>query len=63
MPAKALDEEGKTDVMKCMLNSQPNGFIGNIQFWSKFADSSPEEQKLMIQDEKFKKLYDVVTSI
>jgi epoxyqueuosine reductase len=60
-PAKALDEEGRTDVMKCMLNSQPNGFIGNIQFWSKFADSSPEEQKLMIQDEKFKKLYDVVT--
>ena len=56
-PVKALDEENKTNVGKCALNSQPYGVHGNVQFWTKFAESSPEEQKKMLQDEKFKKLY------
>lgn len=60
-PVSALDEEGKTDVMKCMFNSQPYGFVGNMQFWIKFAESSPEEQKLMLTDKKFSRLYDGMT--
>ena len=56
-PVKALDEENKTNVGKCVLNSQPYGVHSNVQFWTKFAESSPEEQKKMLQDEKFKKLY------
>ncbi len=60
-PVNALDEEDKTDVMKCLFNSQPYGFIGNIQFWTKFAESNPEEQKKMIRNQEFKKLYETLT--
>lgn len=60
-PVHALDEDNKTDVMKCILNCQPNGFIGNIQFWTKFAESTPEEQKKMVSSVEFKKLYEVST--
>jgi len=60
-PVNALNEEGKTDVMKCVFNSKPYGFSGNVQFWTKFAESSSEDQKLMLIDEKFKKIYDAMT--
>jgi len=60
-PAHALDEENKTDIMKCLFNSQPYGFIGNVGFWTKFAESTPEEQKQMVSDNEFKKLYDALT--
>ena len=60
-PVNALDEENKTDVMKCMFRSRPYGFVGNMQFWMKFAESTPEEQKMMLQDREFKKLYDELT--
>lgn len=56
-PVNAPDEENKTNVGKCVLNSQPYGVQGNMQFLTKFVESSPEEQKKMLQDEKFKKLY------
>ncbi len=56
-PAGALDEEGKTDVNKCLKNSQPYGIGGNIRFWNKFVDSPPEEQKKMFKDENFWRLY------
>ena len=51
----------KTDVMKCMFKCRHYGFFGNMQFWMKFAKSSPEEQEMMIQDNKFRKLYDELT--
>jgi epoxyqueuosine reductase len=60
-PVNALDEVNKTDVMKCMFRSRPYGFVGNMQFWMKFAESTPEEQKMMLQDREFKKLYDELT--
>lgn len=56
-PVNALDEENKTNIGKCALNSQPYGVHANMRFWTEFAESSPEEQKKMLQDEKFKKLY------
>jgi epoxyqueuosine reductase QueG len=56
-PARALDEEGKTDVMKCLKNSQPYGIGNAIRFWTKFAESTPEEQKKMVRDVNFWRLY------
>lgn len=56
-PAGALNEEGKTDVGKCLKVSQPYGLGASVRFWNKFADSSPEEQKKMIRDENYWRLY------
>lgn len=56
-PASALNEENKTDVIKCIRHSQPYGIGGNIRFWSKFIDSTPEEQKKMVKDVEFWKMY------
>lgn len=56
-PAQALDQQGKTDVFKCLKNSQPYGIAGSIRFWSKLAASDPEEQKRMLRDEQFWRLY------
>ena len=55
-PGKALDEEGRTDVMKCMTNSLPYGLGGSIAFWTQFANSSPEEQKEMFRSEQYARL-------
>ncbi len=60
-PVNALGEENKTDVMKCLFNSQPYGFGGYIQFWTKFFGNSPEEQKIMLQDEKIGKLHQAMS--
>ncbi len=56
-PAGALNEENKTDVMKCLRNSQPYGIGANIKFWTKFIDSTPDEQKKMVRDVEFWRLY------
>lgn len=52
-PVGALDEKGKTDIMKCSAHIQPHGLRGSIAFWHKFIDSSPEEQKAMFMDSAF----------
>ena len=56
-PGRALDQEGKTDVMKCLRNSQPYGIGGNIRFWSKHADATSEEKKAMLKDSNYWRLY------
>ncbi len=56
-PARALDQEGKTDEFKCMKHSQPNGLAANIKFWMKFIDSSPDEQKQMMISPEYMSLY------
>jgi len=56
-PAHALDEEGKTDDMKCLKNSQPYGIGSAIRFWTKFVESSREDQKKMVKDVNFWRLY------
>ena len=38
-PSGALDEEGRTDVLKCLKVCQPYGIGGNIRFWIKWADA------------------------
>jgi epoxyqueuosine reductase QueG len=56
-PAHALDEEGKTDDMKCLKISQPYGIGSAIRFWTKFAESPTEEQKKMARDVNYWRLY------
>ena len=56
-PAGALDEEGKTDDMKCLKNSQPYGIGSAIRFWTRFAESATEDQKKMVKDVNFWRLY------
>jgi epoxyqueuosine reductase len=56
-PTGALDEEGKTDAIKCLRNSQPYGIGTSIRFWSKYSDAPPEEKKAMVRDVEFWKIY------
>jgi len=56
-PARALDEEGKTDNMKCLRVSQPFGIGGAIGFIRKFTAATPEQQKALIMDPRFLSLY------
>lgn len=55
-PGGALDEEGKTDLMKCMKHSLPHGLGADIAFWVKLFNTSPEEQKEMLRDEHYARL-------
>jgi epoxyqueuosine reductase len=56
-PAEALDEEGQTQVMKCLRVSQPYGIGAAMTFWRKFADSPVETQKKMLVSEDFMRIY------
>ena len=56
-PGKALDEEGKTNEVKCMKHSQPFGLMKNVGFWRKFADCEPEERKKMVSSPEYMALY------
>jgi len=56
-PARALDEEGKTEDLKCLRNSQPYGIGSAIGFIRKFMAAPPEQQKAMIFDPQFLSLY------
>jgi epoxyqueuosine reductase len=56
-PAGALNEENKTDVMKCIRHAQPYGIGGNIRFWTKFIDASEADKKKMVRDVEFWRLY------
>ena len=55
-PGGALAEIGKTDIGKCIVHSQPYGAGADVGFWQQFADSSPEEQKQMFVDEKYRRI-------
>jgi epoxyqueuosine reductase QueG len=55
-PGGALTEAGKTDIGKCIVHSQPYGSRADVVFWQQFADSSPEEQKKMFADEKYRRI-------
>ncbi|MVX67073.1 epoxyqueuosine reductase [Clostridium chromiireducens] len=49
-PAKALDEDGKTDVRKCMTVSQPFSFVSYLSFLDKYVEASKEERKAMTME-------------
>jgi len=56
-PGGALEEEGRTDVMKCLRNSQPYGIAANIRFWMKYAAATPKERQAMLIDQHYWRLY------
>ncbi|MCX5819342.1 MAG: 4Fe-4S binding protein [Deltaproteobacteria bacterium] len=56
-PAKALDEEGKTDSIKCLRVSQPNGIGGAMAYAKKFIGATPEDQKARLVNPRFLELY------
>lgn len=56
-PSKALDEEGKTDVMKCLGTSQPYGLGAFMRYVKQFIGLAPEEQKNLLKDPKLLSLY------
>ena len=56
-PANALDEEGKTDVMKCLRVSQPLGISAVIRYFSEILEKPREEQLKMLRDPFFWDLY------
>jgi epoxyqueuosine reductase len=47
-PSGALDQEGRTDRLKCLVSSQPYGLVANIAFWSRYGEASPSERKAML---------------
>lgn len=56
-PANALDEEGKTDMMKCLGVSQPYGIGEMMRYARRFIGASPDEQKAVLKDPLFMSLY------
>jgi epoxyqueuosine reductase len=56
-PARALDEEGKTDMLRCLKVSQPYGIGGIIRYLRQFIGSSPEAQKDLLKDPQLLFLY------
>ncbi|MRS02664.1 epoxyqueuosine reductase, partial [bacterium] len=56
-PVGALKDQGKTDMMKCLGNSQPYGMRTSIAFWSRFGEAPPEEQKSMLQSPEYLSIY------
>ncbi|MBE0617254.1 MAG: epoxyqueuosine reductase [Proteobacteria bacterium] len=56
-PSGAFAETGKTDLMKCLKNSQPYGIGGAIRFWSQYGSASVDERKAMLRDSHYWRLY------
>jgi len=56
-PGQALDDEGKTDMLKCLKASQPYGIGGTIRYFRQFIGASPEEQKGLLKDPMLLHLY------
>lgn len=56
-PSQALDEAGRTDVMRCIRKSQPYGIGGAIRFWSEYGAASAAERKALLRDPRYWRLY------
>ncbi|NVN91324.1 MAG: epoxyqueuosine reductase [Desulfuromonadales bacterium] len=56
-PGGALNVPGQTDMMKCIMNSQPYGLRTNIKFWMRFGEASPDERKAMLQSPEYMSIY------
>jgi epoxyqueuosine reductase QueG len=49
-PAHALDEEGKTDMFRCLNFSQPYGIRGIYRYLRRFIGASPEDQRSLLKE-------------
>jgi len=56
-PVGALNDEGKTNFLKCLKNSQPHGMGASIAFWTRFSESPAEEQKAMLRSPEYMSIY------
>ncbi len=56
-PGHALDNEGKTDQLRCLKSSQPYGIGGALKYLNSFISASPEEQKNLLKEPVFLELY------
>lgn len=56
-PAQALDEEGKTDVFKCLKSSQPYGIGGAYRYLRKLFSMPSEERLELLKDPILLNLY------
>jgi epoxyqueuosine reductase QueG len=56
-PAGALDEEGRTDVFKCLKSSQPYGIGGAYRFLKKLLGAKSEERQEILKDPVLLHLY------
>ena len=56
-PAGALNEEGKTDMLKCLKVSQPCGIGGAVRYLRQFIGATPEDQKELLKDPVLLNLY------
>ena len=56
-PAKALDEEGKTDVFKCLKSSQPYGIGGAYRYLRKLFSVPSDERPELLKDPMLLNLY------
>lgn len=59
-PAKAIaaeGEEGKVDIVKCLVRLQPYGLANMIRFLSEVVIKNPEEQQKAFRDPYFWNLY------
>ena len=56
-PGRALDEPGRTAVMKCLRNSQPYGLGASIRFWNRLLAAPPEERGTLLRDPEYWRLY------
>jgi epoxyqueuosine reductase len=55
-PGEALGEAGKTEQMKCLAHSQPYGMGSSIRFWTRFVESSVDEQKKLLRSPELMRL-------
>jgi len=60
-PAGALNEEGRTDLRKCMEVSQPFGANSFLGYLRKFVNSSAEEQEGMLKSFTFLPFYQALS--
>lgn len=56
-PSGALDEEGKTDVLKCLKVCQPYGLGGAARFLGRLLEAGEEQRREMLTDDTLWKLY------
>lgn len=56
-PGQALDEEGKTDNMKCLRASQPYGIGAAFRYIRQFFGATADEQKALLKDPLLLSLY------
>ncbi len=52
-PAGALNEPGRTDVMRCMQNSQPTGMGASAAFFSELLTKDNSEQQKMLRSPRY----------